>query len=289
MGPSLIPDQINIEGQLSLNEIRLFHELNDKDISEEEVKDVMEFTNSLRTESNAHWEPPQPSSDSIVWRYLDFTQFMSILERKSIWFSNIAQFEDPYEGTIPYKNIQNEINQIVDETGVDVDIAKTVHKSLTSGYKYKSDGFVNCWNLNNHESAALWEQYIKSTEGVAISTTVDRLERSLEDSGKELKFGNVEYIDYKNKTIQDGILPTLYHKRMSFEHENEFRISFLNEGDDKIGSGTYLPVDTDILFDKVYLAPTSKEWFYDQVERVLHTYNIDCKLVQSDILSDPVY
>ena len=60
--------------------------------------------------------------DSTTWKeienlipyleYLDFTQLTSILERERIWFSNIQQFEDPYEGTIPRKNIEEEIEKI---------------------------------------------------------------------------------------------------------------------------------------------------------------------------------
>lgn len=258
-------------------------------IKDENVERVLDIINSLRPESNDSWQPPQPSSDSTVWRYLDFTQFMSILERESIWFSNIREFEDPYEGTIPKKNVKDEIDIITNEIDIQRETAERVHNEVTSGNKYSSGNYVNCWILNNHESAALWEQYIDSNEGVALSTTVNSLESSVSDDEFQTTYGKVEYIDYQNERIPSGRLPTLYHKRKSFEHENEYRASFSITDEENPDPGKYVPVDIDELIDQVYLSPTSQDWFYDQVDSVLRTYNIDCELVQSDILSDPVY
>ena len=293
----------SFESQASLKEVELANTFEDvpfsniiaakildsSDSDEEEIKDAFESVDDLRSEISEDWNPRQPASDSRVWRYLNFTQLMSILERKSIWFSNISNFNDPYEGTIPRKNIEDEIQKIIDESGVDRQTAKNIHQVVTSGNKYNVNGFVNCWNKSEYESAALWEQYIEASEGVAISTSVERLERSLEDSNINLTFGEVKYINYDMARIPDGILPTFYHKRLSFQHENEYRISFIHDSEENPPVGKYVDVNVDTLIDKLYLAPTTQDWFSDQVAEVLNTYDVDCELVKSDINSDPVY
>ena len=34
---------------------------------------------------------------------------------------------------------------------------------------------VNCWHINEHESAAMWDLYLKSNEGIAIQSTYQKL------------------------------------------------------------------------------------------------------------------
>jgi len=41
--------------------------------------------------------------DQKLWRYMDFTKFMSLLETKSLWFNRSDRFDDPFEGTYPLK------------------------------------------------------------------------------------------------------------------------------------------------------------------------------------------
>lgn len=288
MGQS-VPFKENTQGDSFLT--KWIFSFSDKfeEYNEEDLKNIIDVTKSVRDHSDEPWDPPQPSSDSTVWRYLNFTELMSILERGGVWFSNISQFDDPYEGTIPQKNISREIDEIARRADVEEDLAKRVHSVVTSGSSYGTSGFVSCWNLSNNESAALWEQYIEASEGVAIRTSVDQLERAFSESERELTFGEIEYIDYTLEEIPPGMMPTLYHKRKSFEHECEFRISFLRGENEDLDGGTYIKVDIDTLIDEIYLAPTAPNWFYDQIERVLDTYGVSCGLEKSDIYSDPVY
>lgn len=302
MGPDIIDEEVDEVNTVTISsdiqedsEVSSFRDILIRRVKEEtgsdkeKIENAFDSAEDLRSQSSADWTPRQPSSDSRVWRYLNFTQLMSILERKSIWFSNISNFNDPYEGTIPRKNIQNEIERIADESDTDVDTARLVHEMVLSGNKYNESGLVNCWNKSEYESAALWEQYIEASEGVAISTSVERLKKSIEDNTIDLTFGEVKYINYETERIPDGILPTFYHKRKSFQHENEYRISFLPQSEDGTPVGEYVSINVDTLIDKLYLAPTTQSWFSNQVREVLETYDVDCELVQSDINSDPVY
>jgi hypothetical protein len=40
----------------------------------------------------------EPPADTVVWQYMDFTNLVSILERKELFFSRADNFDDPYEG-----------------------------------------------------------------------------------------------------------------------------------------------------------------------------------------------
>lgn len=258
------------------------------DISKEQISKAVDLLDSIRIDKEGTWEPSHPSSDSRIWRYLNFTQLQSILERDKIWFTNVTQFNDPYEGTVPQKNIEDEIEEIVEETGIGQGYAEEIHRQYM-GTSYVKGGYVNCWNINPHESAALWEQYLDSPQGIAICTTVEQLEQSLHKSDRDLIFGEVEYIDYKRDRIPDGKLPPLYHKRKSFEHEDEFRVSFIESEPGDVGVGTYIGVDTETLIDRIYLSPLSQDWFGDLVDRVLDTYDVDCDLQRSGLYSNPAY
>ncbi|MGS0534385.1 hypothetical protein ACU80C_31965 (plasmid) [Bacillus mycoides] len=55
---------------------------------------------------------------------------------------------------------------------------------------------MNCWNLNEYEPAAMWNLYLKSSEGVAIQTTFDKIKKSLEACEEGIIVGKVDYIDH---------------------------------------------------------------------------------------------
>lgn len=43
-----------------------------------------------------------PSNHNVkIWRYLDFAKFMSMLDQNSLFFSNLSDLDDPYEGMMP--------------------------------------------------------------------------------------------------------------------------------------------------------------------------------------------
>ncbi|GEM_PF-5423954 len=76
--------------------------------------------------------------------------------------------------------------------------------------------FINCWHLNDFESAAMWDFYLKSNEGIAIQTTFDRFKRSLNRSKEEIYMGKVK---------------PFFTKRISFSHENDVRLLYSNNID----------------------------------------------------------
>lgn len=176
--------------RLESGRIELIHEEIDEE--DDALIDAVEHALYLRSDVDEGWNPPLPPSDATIWRYLDFTQLLSILERGQIWFTNVNQFDDPYEGTLPQMNLQSEVDEIVESTDIERDSAISIHRDvLRPDSPAAMRGYVNCWNVSEHQSAALWEQYVDSPDGVAIRASVDNLREGLSAVDRDLVLGNV--------------------------------------------------------------------------------------------------
>src|SRR5208282_4088602 len=86
--------------------------------------------------------------------------------------------------------------------------------------------YVNCWHCNPDESAAMWAVYSK-TSGVAITTTLARLQAALADAPQEIEIAAVHYVPI-SPGFAAGSPWTI--KRPSFAHEREARAVFRDPG-----------------------------------------------------------
>ena len=49
----------------------------------------------------------QPKNENIkIWRYMDFTKFVSLISSKSVFFCRSDLFEDPFEGSYSKANLK---------------------------------------------------------------------------------------------------------------------------------------------------------------------------------------
>ena len=52
--------------------------------------------------STNHQVFAQPANpDTKIWRYMNFTKFVSMLEHQALWFSRADKLGDPFEGSMP--------------------------------------------------------------------------------------------------------------------------------------------------------------------------------------------
>jgi len=269
-----------------------------------------------------------PADDSAkVWRYMDLSQFMSLLERRSLYFTRADRFEDPFEGKYPRGNYEDRkslveeyrewwesIAAIHPELNPEEEVVEEVVEPLKSGPlldDFNSDRmfFLNCWHMNEYESAAMWDNYLKSDEGIAIQSRFDRLKSALQDHNYTIHIGKVQYLDYEEETIpEDNALWQYLCKRKSFQHERELRMLFDRlphtgevEYDEDVQApakridwseqpkGIHISVDLDKLIDAVYVAPTSPSWITDLIRNILGTYNVECIVNQSELFDEPPY
>jgi hypothetical protein len=240
-----------------------------------------------------------------IWRYMDIIKFLSILERKSLFFSRMDLLGDPFEGSIPKTKGQPKFN-LLPKILTDDDNGTTysVPKSFSIHDSFRKLSYVYSFHINSAESAALWSIYTKSKQGVAIQSTYKNLCESFNDySENDVFIGLVNYIDYTTETIQlyDNVFPPLLHKRKSFEYEKELRAiiiapkQFLSEGIlvdefvDKLPKGIYIPVNLDILIEKIYIAPTTQSWIKSLLLSLMEKYGLNKEIFQSDLDQNPIF
>jgi GTPase SAR1 family protein len=231
-----------------------------------------------------------------IWRYLDFTKFVSLLDTNALFFARADTMEDPLEGSLSKANIEARQKD-------DAKLPKKALIQLAELHKNaRSHIFINSWHMNDVESAAMWKLFLQSSEGIAIQSTVSNLKKSFEVSKDyEVNIAKVEYIDYETHVIPEkNILYPFIHKRKSFEHEKELRaLTLIMPGkteDDSIdfsirnpNLGIYVDVDIDVLIDRVYVAPTALPWFHDLTKSVMETYGVEKEVIKSNLAVDPVY
>jgi hypothetical protein len=261
---------------------------------------------------DSDWRPNQPNPECKIWRYLNFTQLMSIIQREKLWFSNILGFDDPYETAFPIKNekfwdteprmanlplFSPYIHDPPPETLEEERYTRT-ERELSDIKKILDYSYINCWNLSEHESAALWGEYTDDNQGLAIVTSVENIQNALK-SKQAIVYGNVEYIDYENEGIPEGVYSPLYHKRRSFQYEQEYRLAYIdlpqikssdvksNNPNNSPQPGHYVSVDIDGLISEIYISPTAEDWFMQLIKEVLSRYDIDCNIRKSDIFDSP--
>lgn len=219
--------------------------------------------------------------NEIIWRYMDFTAFVSMLDKSALHFSRVDMLDDPFEGSFPRVNVELRAQTFGDK------MPKKEIKLLSEFYKeFVKHTFVNCWHINNTQSAAMWKLYLKSNEGIAIRSTFGGLKECLNKSKKyDVYIGKVKYIRYFKDVIPEGTLYPYFHKRRSFEHEKELRAVIQEFYGDTKGdidwdkfpkkAGLYVPVNLDTLIDRIILAPSCPSWQKSVVKSVLVKYGVN--------------
>ncbi|HDR7625125.1 TPA: DUF2971 domain-containing protein [Bacillus mycoides] len=235
--------------------------------------------------------------DAKLWRYMDFAKLVSLLSNESLYLCRSDKFRDVFEGRLfGLENVKKilENQKLSGGKGFvfgSYDEYSKV-KLATSDFS-RENVFINCWHLNEEQSAAMWDLYVKSGEGIAVQTTFGRIKRSLDCCGKDIYIGKVEYIDHKKREnfVGDKILP-FFTKRLSFKHEEEVRVvySALDEKgfwDDTTKyedmHGINLKVDLNELIESIYISPDAPSWFASVVEVILEKFNIDAKVIHSKL------
>lgn len=243
------------------------------------------------------FETPE-NKDAKIWRYMDFAKFLSLLERESLYFARVDKLNDPFEGSYSKYNISTRPNVY----NIEKEQLQMISKHAK---KIREFTFINCWHISDNESEAMWSLYLKSNEGIAIQSTFKNLTESFQKCIEhDIFIGKVKYIDYDKDWLPEGNLfyPFL-HKRLSFVHEQEIRALIMNFNDipseiniveferynPKISNGIYIPIDIEILIEKIYISPTTPEWFGDLVKSIINRYKLNKEVIKSDLSKDPVY
>lgn len=240
-----------------------------------------------------------PEDDRLkIWRYMDFIEFVDLLDKSALFFPRADKLGDPFEGSHG-KAYVAEMKSAFKE-GKD---SEQILKNLGSVYrKIVKFTFLNCWHMNEHESAAMWNLYVKSNEGIAIQSSIAALRSSIKETGYEIYVGKVEYLDYESEVmtggLEEGERYPFFHKRKSFEHERELRLmiqdfksakSLIIYASPPHRDGIYVSVDLGSLIERIYLAPSCPKWQLGLLKSVTRKYGLNKEVIQSGLNEKPVY
>jgi hypothetical protein len=246
-------------------------------------------------EIEAHPEFDVPEDDDIIWRYMDFTKFIHMLDSKALYFNRIDQFKDTFEGTVSIYNKSNREKMLYSrlQPHVAEHLAK-VYAELDSTVNLadRKQIFINCWHINEFESAAMWDLYNKNGEGIAIKSTYGNLKKCFIEENEALIIGKVKYLDYNSEWMPEGnSFHKIFHKRKSFLHENELRISYqdfslklhTDGSEESPVKGMYFKVDLNCLINQVYISPDSPKWVSDLITSLSIKYGLSAEVVKSNL------
>ncbi|MDB5190175.1 MAG: hypothetical protein JWN49_501 [Parcubacteria group bacterium] len=230
--------------------------------------------------------------ESVVWRFMEFAKFCSLLETSSLFFSRPENLIDPWEGHTPKGNFADENYKDVPD---DVKAMLIEHAKLTLPGMVRKELAVNCWHINETESEAFWRNY--SDRGIAIQSTFGKLKNSFVDPDYSIHIGAVEYKDHNVDTIDPtNIFHQILWKRRSFDYEQELRavIWALEDAKGKGAKpftnpkGQYIKIDISTLIENVYTTPFEKEdWFSDLIKDISKRYGFSFPISKSNLMQTP--
>lgn len=232
-------------------------------------------------------------AEAILWRYMDFPKFVSILENQALFFVRADRLNDPFEGSLPTRNIESQQTNLHPEFKEAMTMAGLPTYSL---YWKQLPRFtlVNCWHHSDYESEAMWKLYSTIQGGIAIKTRFHIFIESF-IAYERIHIGMVNYVDYDSQYIpqHDPLSPYLY-KRNSFAHEREVRAIIQDLPIRNIGQfqgiydiGNYCKVDLNLLIQEVVIDPFAPDWFLNLVTAVAKRYSLHAPITKSPLAKSP--
>ena len=106
--------------------------------------------------------------DATIWRYMDFTRLVSLLDTSQLFFARADTLNDPFEGSTTQFNVRMRPQVYGEDYAHFPDVAPLREAERLST-------FISCWNLSEQESAALWGLYVPPNGGVALRSSYQKL------------------------------------------------------------------------------------------------------------------
>ena len=242
--------------------------------------------------------------DTALWRYMDFAKFVAMLEQRSIHFARADVLKDAFEGAAGIADRRPQWDAFYldffrdaistapgqkeppSSEHVEQEAARLLREFSTIGERDRRRTFVSCWHANIGESEALWRLYCPPPMmGVAIHTNARLMIEALGDD-PQIKLGRVQYVDFRKSFA--GFHDRIYWKRQSLKHEAEVR-AVIQRFDVQEDFGLAIPADLQKLLLLVVPSPFAPGWFTSLVETTMRRFDVDAKVVQSELLSEPFF
>lgn len=220
-----------------------------------------------------------PDRETVIWRYLSLSKFLSLLNSRSLYLARSDQFFDKNEGKL------SEMDKKLFDSFVP-DISNRIEKEGIGC------SFIQCWVMNPEELFLMWETYSSLEEGIAIKSTVGQLIDSLDSKDeRNIIISDVSYKNYSKDYTFDkaggfaNLLAPLFCKRTYFCQEMELRLVYHDYNMSILDNvmGVVFKVDLNKLIDSVWVAPNAGEWYIDVINKEMLIHGINKPLNCSGI------
>jgi hypothetical protein len=207
-----------------------------------------------------------------VWRYMKFSRFVWMLQKKQLWLSRADLLGDPWEITLAGEQLAHMIShaptlplprpEVMPETAM-----QRAERIIPM---WRRNTFINCWSASDHESHALWRIYCGSAEGVVIQTTFARLQASV----GSMYLLRVTYETPGRRRQTPEWLDLATKKRPMFAYEQEVRVIDCKEGEHSeqeiLGYGLQWEPEKNVQSIRVH--PEADDSFIETVVAVVEQY-----------------
>jgi hypothetical protein len=127
---------------------------------------------------------------------MTLAKLLSLIQTRSLFLCRLDLLSDIYEGSNPRILVERR-EKLLSDMG---DVLPQVQ---ALAQRRKKATYVNCWNLSDYESEALWRLYGADGDGIAIRASYRSLVDIIE-SDDQLFVGRVQYIDYETEWFPGG-------------------------------------------------------------------------------------
>lgn len=233
-----------------------------------------------------------------IWRFLDFAQFVDLLERKSLFFARIDTLEDPFAGlsddtVFAVCTLPEELMRLAEQSEAPPPKKGRLERwwsrkaqeneqdSLINTIRnYRPAGMVwaNCWHATGPDEVALWKMYQAAGKRIAVRSSIGKLRGALA-AGSDLAV-SVEFVRYLEPAELRGLsepIDRALTKAKALAHEREVRAVVTRAAASAqgcFGRGVCVQVDATALIEEVAISPAADEWLRDLAGRVLRTYGL---------------
>jgi hypothetical protein len=210
-----------------------------------------------------------------IWRYMSFSRFVWMLQKKLLWLSRADLLGDPWEIALTGEQLEFVKRRHPSRPIPDPGSGKweTAERRIARIMpRWRRSTFISCWSKLEHESHALWRIYCKSVEGVAIQTTLAKLV----DSVGGLPVYAVRYGKLGNAQRTPDLFDLATRKQLWYAYEQEVRV-VRHEDRKRKGAlpgrpGDGLKWDPEMNLESIRVHPDADDSFMETVRAIVEHY-----------------
>jgi hypothetical protein len=186
---------------------------------------------------------PRMKRNTELRRYFGLNALVATLSNRQLRFTRIDQFADPFEGSVPKQQIDDQVvlfsgANFMQMTavashypGMERPRYRDMWTEMTARRRAMTRSIHACCWIAGPESEGMWRLYCDEGgvqgRGVALRTTLARIETSVRPH--DLYVSPVTYRHYHEGPAFNDEMDPFMHKRKGFAHEHELRLLKYNE------------------------------------------------------------